>query len=134
MHRLDQLFPIDPLTLVAALRRLESKILLYAPELTTSHCNRLLGELSITDGLLSRLTAEIRRGPEWQRRMALPEIDAGLSQVGLLPEPKRRRWRAAAPRVKYPRPSSPAATRVAATAAEVADERHSEDSEALPRD
>jgi hypothetical protein len=92
-HRLDSLFPIDPLTLIAACRRLEAKITLYAPELTPQQCDRMLGELSLADGLLSRITEQIRRTPDWQRRVALPEVDPALAKPGLLEAPARQRWR-----------------------------------------
>lgn len=103
MHRQDSLFPIDPLALIAACRRLEAKITLYAPELTAPQCERLLGELAIVDGLLSRLTEKIRRSPEWQRRMALPEAPTSLTELGLLPERRARSWRSPRPIVLYPR-------------------------------
>jgi hypothetical protein len=106
LHRLDSLFAIDPPALVAACRRLEAKITLYAPELTPQQCVRLLGELSISDALLARLTEQIRRTPEWQRRMALPEVDASLAKPGLLDAPARRSWRSPRPIVLYPRKRS----------------------------
>ena len=135
-----EFFPLSALELVAACRRLEAKIVHYAPELTAKQLERVLGELAISNRIIEELGLTIRQGEDYQRRMALPDsLGSAPPSAGLLDHVRARRWRTPKPVMLYPskgrrsaKPSVVAGPELPLS--EVPDELHSSRPEAVPGD
>lgn len=70
-----ELFPFaSPETVLAYCRRLEAKVLKVAPELTPTHCLRLLGELALATTLLETISRSIEHSSAWRLRESLPPV------------------------------------------------------------
>lgn len=88
-----ELFPLGPESLVQLCRRLEARILAYAPELNRRDCTTLLGGLALVDLELEAIGAAIRQSPSWQARQALPSLAPPRAVSERIVIPPRRRWR-----------------------------------------
>lgn len=97
------LFPLlSPETLLAYVRRLETMLLKYAPELTRGNCQQLLGELAIVTDVMEAIGRPIEQLREWQHRQTLPPPNPAATLVASeriaftqIVIPHRRRGRAA---------------------------------------
>lgn len=99
-----ELFPYArPETVLAFCRRLEAIVLTIAPEMTSQHCLRALGDLSLSTATVERIALEIRQGRAWQERQQLPAIALPTSADDPLEE--QRHWRAARRPMQYQRRS-----------------------------
>ena len=100
----QELLPLTALEVVAACRRLEAKIVHYAPELTAKELERLLAELAITNHIIEGLGLKIRQSAAYQSRVGLPASPASEPpSPGLLDPTRARRWRSPKPIILYPK-------------------------------